>query len=86
MKLEYHRSFLKQFRKLDRKTREKFKKQIRIFEKDPFRKPLNNHSLKGKYLGYHSINITGDMRAIFKITEKGECVFLEIGSHSELYS
>ena len=46
---------------------------------------LNNHYLGGEYEGCRSINITGDIRAIFYIKQNSDVVFINIGSHSELY-
>ncbi len=45
---------------------------------------LNNHSLQGKWAGYRSINITGDIRAVFR-PEGFFAIFVEIGTHSQLY-
>lgn len=45
---------------------------------------LNNHPLYGKWEGCWSINVTGDIRAIYK-TEGFIAIFLEIGSHGQLY-
>ena len=45
---------------------------------------LNNHSLGGEYNGCRSINITGDIRAIFYV-KTDVVVFINIGSHPELY-
>lgn len=52
-----------------------------INEFDPL---LNNHALGGKYAGFRSINITGDLRVLYK--KNGEFViFVKIDSHSNLY-
>ena len=45
---------------------------------------LNNHALSGEYEGYRSINITGDLRVLYR--REGEVViFVTIDSHSNLY-
>ncbi len=46
---------------------------------------LNNHALSGKYTGYRSINITGNTRVIYKFLDENVILFVEIGTHSELY-
>lgn len=76
--------FKKSFQKLPQKIQEKFVERIFLFEKDQFDPVLNNHALKGSYSGYRSINITGDIRAIYKKTDN-EATFVAIGSHSHLY-
>ena len=85
MKPEYHKSFRKQFDKLPLKIQDKFEKCLKLFIDDQFHPLLNNHPLNGEYEGYRSINITGDIRAIFYIKPDSNCVFINIGSHSELY-
>lgn len=74
----------KDLKKTSLKVQEKFFDRLTLFEKDQSDPVLNNHALKGKYLGYRSINITGDFRAIFKIVGK-EAIFVVIDSHSNLY-
>jgi mRNA-degrading endonuclease YafQ of YafQ-DinJ toxin-antitoxin module len=41
--------------------------------------------LSGKWKGHFSINITGDTRAVYFVTEDNVVWFVAIGSHSELY-
>ena len=84
MKIQLHKDFEKQYQKLRTNEKRKFKERRDLFMQDQFNPILNNHSLKGKYLGYRSINITGDLRAIY--IEEGEIViFVAIDSHSNLY-
>ncbi|MFA6376560.1 MAG: type II toxin-antitoxin system mRNA interferase toxin, RelE/StbE family [Candidatus Paceibacterota bacterium] len=85
MRVIYHKRFQKQYRKLPDNLREKFDHCLMIFIQDPFDQGLNNHALRGKYSGCRSIDITGDLRAIYEVS--GENVnFTLIGTHSELYS
>ncbi|MBU0974983.1 type II toxin-antitoxin system mRNA interferase toxin, RelE/StbE family [Patescibacteria group bacterium] len=85
MKIDFHKNFEKQYDKLNKKQKTKFQERLKLFSVDPFDKALNNHALKGKYLDYRSINITGDLRAIYKMVNTNECIFAVLGSHSELY-
>lgn len=80
----YHKEFLKRFRKQSLKIKEKFKEKLSLFVLDEFDPTLNNHPLRGKYEGYRSINVTGDIRAVFKRTIH-EAIFISIDSHSNLY-
>lgn len=84
MIIRSHRNFKKQFDKLTKSQKKKFKERSSIFIRDEFHPILNNHALKGKYEGYRSINIAGDLRAIFQ-KENQYAVFVKIGSHSKLY-
>lgn len=58
---------------------------IVIFSTNPHDPILNNHSLNGKYQNCWSINITGDIRAIYRKISVVEIRFVEIGSHGQLY-
>jgi len=84
MTIQLHRNFKKQYEKLTDSQKRKFKERRSIFIQDEFNPILNNHALKGVYQGYRSINVTGDIRAIFK-TENQRIIFVKIGSHSSLY-
>jgi len=81
------KKFEKQFSKLQTNVKNKVITQFEIFTKNPFDKKLKNHALSGKQKGQRSINITGDIRAIYEEIEKDVLViFIAIGSHSDLYS
>lgn len=84
MKIKLHKNFKKQYKKLSESEKKKFKERRDLFLQDEFNPILNNHSLKGKYQGYRSINVTGDLRAIYK-RETNVAIFVIIGSHSRLY-
>lgn len=86
MRLLFHKNFEKQFGKLRKTEREKAQERLALFLRNHFNPLLNNHPLKGKYLDYRSINITGDLRAIYKSINEDECIFVAIDSHSNLYS
>lgn len=84
MVVKYTKGFVKDTQRLTAGQKDKLKIRLRLFEQDRFNSNLNNHALKGKYLGYRSINVTGDLRAIFKIVGE-EAIFVTINSHSNLY-
>jgi len=86
MKIHFHKNFEKQYKKLKKREREKTRERLELFLEDSFHPLLNNHSLKGKYTDYRSINITGDLRAIYKYISRDECIFVIIDAHSNLYS
>jgi len=86
MEIIFHRNFDKQIRKLRPAEREKLRSRLKIFLADPFDRQLNNHPLKGERADYRSINIGGDLRAVFKYVDTNRCIFVEIGTHGELYS
>jgi addiction module RelE/StbE family toxin len=88
LRIDYSRKFIKQLKKAPLSIKIAFKDRLIIFLENPFAPMLNNHLLKGRYLYFRSINITGDWRAIYQeIIEKNEkiAIFLALGTHSQLY-
>ena len=85
MTVSYHGRFKKQYKKLPLKIKNKFNKRLELFCDNPFNPVLNNHSLSGKYKDCRSIDVTGDIRAIYAISNT-VVVFIAIGSHPQLYS
>ena len=85
MIIETTKTFDKQYSKLSAKTKTIYKNRITIFKSNPFDFRLSNHALKGKYLGYRSIDITGDVRALYTVKGNLVVIFGLIGTHSQLY-
>jgi addiction module RelE/StbE family toxin len=86
MKLRYSSAFKKQYKKLPKRTREQFKKRLVLFLKDDRDAMLHIHKLAGAYDGLWSMNVSGNIRAIFDRAIPDIALFVAIGSHSELYS
>lgn len=84
MIIQYHKQFLKDYQKLSKKIKEAFASRLRIFQANKFDHILNNHKLHEEFSGHRSINVTGDIRAIYK-EHDGVIEFRRIGSHTELY-
>lgn len=85
MIIETTKTFDKQYAKLNDKTKTIFKSRLSLFKSNPFDFRLRNHALKGKYLGYRSIDITGDVRALYTVKGNIIIIFGFIGTHSQLY-
>ena len=84
MILQYHKQFLKDYKKLSKNIKEAFASRLKVFQTNKFNQLLNNHKLHEEFSGYRGINVTGDIRAIYK--EHDEVIeFRRIGSHAELY-
>ena len=80
----FHKNFIKNSKKLTQQQKNKLTQRLKLFGQDKFDPLLNDHSLRGQYEGHRSINITGDLRAIYKKVGE-EVVFVAIDSHSNLY-
>ncbi len=87
MKISFHKNFIKQLKKLPVNEQQQVKERLALFLENPFQEQLNNYALKGKYLGFRSINIKGDLRAVYKTVSESdqECIFVLIGNHNQLY-
>ena len=85
MRIIFNKDFYKRYGKLRQQEKQKVDTRIRLFEKDLFHPLLNNHPLSGIYHGYHSINITGDLRAIYEKININTFHFVTLGTHPELY-
>jgi len=86
MKIRFHKNFEKQYRKLSEAQKKKTQARLVLFLENPFNPILGNRPLRGKYTSYRSINITGDIRAVYRFINEQECIFVAVDTHSNLYS
>ncbi|HSX02268.1 MAG TPA: type II toxin-antitoxin system mRNA interferase toxin, RelE/StbE family [Candidatus Saccharimonadia bacterium] len=85
MKVDFTKSFDKQFTKLTHKRQEQAKAAVALFLHDALHPVLRNHALRGEWKGYHSISAGGDLRLHFKMVDENTALFVAAGSHSQLY-
>lgn len=85
MTIRYSRKFIKQLKKQPAKIQQAFYLRLELFREDPLDPILRQHPLKGKLKGSYSIDVTGDVRAIYEIEGKQMYLYIMIGSHSQLY-
>ncbi len=83
--IKFTRGFTKQFKRLRNNQQERFYERLELFKKNPQDRVLRDHALKGKYKGYRSIDIEGDLRALYYVKDGIVVVFAIIGTHSQLY-
>ena len=86
MKIRFHHNFRGKYQKLRVREQKRFQERRDLFLADPYNPLLNNHPLRGRYEGYRSINIGGDLRAIYRRLDQDTILFVEIGPHHALYS
>ena len=77
--------FQKQYLKLPPKIQSQFQQRLALFLIDSTSLQLRVHPLKGRFVGYWSLNVTGDFRALFYYEDRIAVVFALIGTHSQLY-
>lgn len=86
MKIVLHREFEKRYSKLRSGEKRRFQERRNLFLGSEFHPLLENHPLRGKYQGYRSISIGGDLRVVYKRIGKDIFLFAKIGTHGELYA
>lgn len=84
MNISYSKDFITQAKKLNPKIRQKLLERVELFVENPLHPTLRNHQLKGKWKDHRSIDITGDVRALY-LQRENEAIFDAIGTHSQLY-
>lgn len=85
MDFRYSARFKKQYKKLPEKTQLRVDERIVLFKINPSHSLLRNHPLQGNFVGYWSINISGDLRALYRYDDGAVIIFALLGTHSELY-
>ena len=86
MKIIFHKTFLKQYTKLDTWLANKSEDAIKKFQHNPYDPSLHNHLLHGDMSGLRAFSVTGDIRIIFEVQGNYALViFLEIGGHNKVY-
>jgi len=63
----------------------KFESKIKIFENDPFNPALRTHKLSGILKEYWAFSIDKDLRVIFRFINSNTVLFIDIGTHDEVY-
>ena len=65
--------------------KEKFWNSLELFSIDTFNSKLRTHKLTGRLKGLWAFSCSHDCRVIFKFITKDEVLFIDIGSHEEVY-
>ena len=61
-----------------------FEHRLRLFMNGERGYPLHDHALSGKLKGRRAFSVSGDIRVIYEELEEAY-VFLDIGTHSQVY-
>ncbi len=81
-------AFRKAFKKKIRGNKNleaRFRNRIVIFRENPFDPKLRTHRLSGQLQGLWSFSIDYNTRVIFSFLEPNQVLFVDIGSHEEVY-
>ncbi len=88
MRVKYSPAFILVAKKVDVRIRKSLRESLTTFIRNPNDLELDNHDLTDEWLGYKSIDVTADWRAIYKEIREGDQViayFIALGTHQQLY-
>lgn len=85
MKIRYSSKFKNQYAKLSEKLPAQFDSRLALFLIDSSYPQLRVHPLTGKYAGYCSLNVNGDLRALYLGQGDVIIIFNLIDTHNQLY-
>jgi mRNA-degrading endonuclease YafQ of YafQ-DinJ toxin-antitoxin module len=63
----------------------RFRDRVAIFQEDPFDPRLKTHRLSGQLQGLWSFSVDYDVRVVFSFHEPNRALFVDIGTHEEVY-
>ena len=79
------RIFERQYKKLPHVLQDKMWKRLELLLADDRSPLLDNHKLHHPYDGYSSINITGDVRLVYKKLDAETFYLRAVGTHHQLF-
>jgi addiction module RelE/StbE family toxin len=88
IKISFDNSFKRAFKKRikgNKTLEKKFRDKLEQFQKNPFEPSLKTHKLSGKLKDLWSFTIEYDQRVVFYFTDNNDAVFIDIGSHDQVY-
>ena len=89
MIIEYDQKFVDHFIhriQTDPKTFKRALKMIELFSQNPGSIKLKDHQLIGKLNNLRSFSITKDIRVIYQVSWPNQVIFIDIGTHQQVYS
>lgn len=88
MTIELHPHFKKSFKKHiqnNPKSAEQTSERLKLFINNPGNPILKDHRLKGEKSDLRAFSITGDIRIVYKKITDDHLLFLDIGTHNQVY-
>jgi len=80
--------FLKAFKRRirgNKKLEQRFRERVAIFQNDPFDPRLRTHQLSGRLQELRSFSVDYDCRVVFTFVDSNRALFVDIGTHEEVY-
>lgn len=88
IKIRYHPDFIKAYKKRIQKNHKlvlQTKNRIQLFIENYEDFQLKDHALSGSRKGSRAFSVAGDVRIIYVRASESEVIFLDIGSHNQVY-
>ena len=88
MKIKLHPHFKRNYQKriaLNNKLIKQTQERITLFGNNPMHPLLKNHALTGSKRELRSFSVAGDIRIVYLSLGNDEVIFLDIGSHNQVY-
>lgn len=88
MNTRLHSQFKKAYKnrvKNDVKLTEKVSERVSLFQKNSTNPLLKDHALTGNKSHLRAFAVTGDIRIVYLPVSETEVVFMDIGSHNQVY-
>lgn len=76
---------LARIKQKDKKLSERIHKQLLIFSSNPKHPSLRVHKLTGSMNNIWSISVSMSIRMVYKLLDKDNAYFIDIGTHEEVY-
>lgn len=85
MEVELSSHFLKRARNLSTQEKQKLSQHTEWFRQNPRDPRLKNHALTGKFKGLYSFSLTYGKRVTYILIDNQTALFIDVGSHDEVY-
>ena len=88
IEIAFSSSFKRAFKKKvaeNKNLETQFWERVELFKNNPFDPKLKTHRLSGKLKDLWSFSIEYDLRVVFYFAGDQRAVFVDIGSHKEVY-
>ena len=88
MKIRLYRSFKKSYKSRvasHKNLAQRTADRIALFKSDRLNLILKDHALSGAKREFRAFSITGDIRIIYLPVSEDEVIFIDIGTHNQVY-
>ncbi len=85
IEISYSSHFLRQVKKLSAVDQKKLSQKIEMFKKNPSDIRLRTHVLSGRLKKYFAFSLDHSQRVIFMKPKQFTILFIDVGTHDEVY-